>query len=94
MRYFIELSYKGTRYHGWQIQPDVNTVQEEITNAITTILQENIQIVGAGRTDAGVHASQMFAHFDTFKILSKEFIFKFNSLLPNDIVIKSLKKVS
>ena len=94
LRYFIELSYKGTRYHGWQIQPDANTVQEEITNAITTILQENIQIVGAGRTDAGVHASQMFAHFDTFKILSKEFVFKFNSLLPNDIVIKSLKKVS
>ena len=93
MRYFIELSYKGTNYHGWQIQPDVNSVQEEITKALETILQETIQIVGAGRTDAGVHASQMFAHVDTLKALTDEHIHKFNTILPNDIVIKSIEEV-
>ena len=80
MRYFIELSYKGTNYHGWQIQPDVNSVQEEITKALETILQETIQIVGAGRTDAGVHASQMFAHVDTLKALTDEHIHKLNTV--------------
>ena len=93
MRYFIELSYKGTNYHGWQIQPDVNSVQEEITKALETILQETIQIVGAGRTDAGVHASQMFAHVDTLKALTDEHIHKLNTVLPNDIVIKSIEEV-
>ena len=93
MRYFIELSYKGTNYHGWQIQPDVNSVQEEITKAFETILQEKIQIVGAGRTDAGVHASQMFAHVDTTKELTDEYIHKFNTILPNDIVIRAIKEV-
>ncbi|MGB2430978.1 MAG: tRNA pseudouridine(38-40) synthase TruA [Flavobacteriaceae bacterium] len=93
MRYFIELSYKGTNYHGWQIQPDVNSVQEEITKAFETILQEKIQIVGAGRTDAGVHASQMFAHVDTTKELTDQYIHKFNTILPNDIVIRAIKEV-
>lgn len=90
LRYFIELSYKGTKYHGWQIQPDANSVQEEINKAISKILQESIDVVGAGRTDAGVHAHQMFAHFDTRHELSYEMIYKFNSVLPNDIVIHSL----
>ena len=93
MRYFIELSYKGTNYHGWQMQRDATSVQEEINKAISTILQEEIQVVGAGRTDAGVHASQMFAHFDTLANLSDEHIYKFNSILPNDIVIHSIKNV-
>ena len=93
MRYFIELSYKGTVYHGWQIQPDANSVQEEINKAISIILQEEINIVGAGRTDAGVHASQMFAHFDSLKELNGNHVYKFNSVLPNDIVIHSLSEV-
>jgi len=93
LRYFIELSYKGTNYHGWQMQRDATSVQEEINKAISTILQEEIQVVGAGRTDAGVHASQMFAHFDTLANLSDEHIYKFNSILPNDIVIHSIKNV-
>jgi tRNA pseudouridine38-40 synthase len=67
LRYFIELAYKGTNYHGWQIQPDAISVQEKINNALSTILRQQIVITGAGRTDAGVHASQMFAHFDTKK---------------------------
>lgn len=94
LRYFIELSYKGTEYHGWQIQPDANSVQEEIQTAISKILQENIEIVGAGRTDAGVHASQMFAHFDSARELNTDFVYKFNSLLPNDIVIHSISTVA
>ena len=94
MRYFIELSYKGTNYHGWQIQPDASSVQEEITKALATILQEKILLVGAGRTDAGVHASQMFAHVDTVKKLSNNYVHKLNAILPNDIVIKSIKEVS
>jgi tRNA pseudouridine38-40 synthase len=87
------LSYKGTNYHGWQIQPNAISVQEKITKAINTITQENIQLVGAGRTDAGVHAIQMFAHFDTENKLTDNYVRKFNSILPNDIVIKSLKMV-
>lgn len=94
LRYFIELSYKGTQYHGWQIQPDANSVQEEINKAISTILQEEITVVGAGRTDAGVHASQMFAHFDSEKELTQDFPYKFNAILPNDIVIYSVEKVA
>jgi tRNA pseudouridine38-40 synthase len=80
LRYFIELSYKGTNYHGWQIQPNAISVQEQITKAIKTITQENIQLVGAGRTDAGVHAIQMFAHFDTEKKLTDNDVHKFNSI--------------
>ena len=87
MRYFIELSYLGKNYHGWQTQPHAISVQEKINKAISTILQEDIIITGAGRTDAGVHASQMFAHFDTDKNLDDNFTYKLNAILPNDIVI-------
>ena len=94
MRYFIELSYKGTAYHGWQIQPDANSVQEELNKALGKILQERVEVVGAGRTDAGVHASQMFAHFDSVKKLNEDYVYKCNSVLPNDIVVHSIAKVS
>lgn len=87
MRYFIELSYNGKEYHGWQVQPHAISVQEKINNAISTLLQEKIIIVGAGRTDAGVHASQMFAHFDTERSLDNNFTYKLNAILPNDIVV-------
>jgi len=90
LRYFIELSYNGKNYHGWQIQPDANSVQAELIAAIHKILQEKITLVGAGRTDTGVHAKQMFAHFDSTKQLDKNYIYKINSLLPNDIVVSDL----
>ena len=90
MRYFIELSYNGKNYHGWQIQPDAISVQEKLNNAISTIFQEKIEVVGAGRTDAGVHASQMFAHFNIDKELQKELVFKLNSILPNDIAVQQV----
>lgn len=90
MRYFIELSYNGKNYHGWQIQPDAISVQEKINNALSTVYQKDIQIVGAGRTDTGVHASQMFAHFDIDKSIDENLVFKLNSILPNDIFIKAI----
>ncbi|SHM82049.1 tRNA pseudouridine(38-40) synthase TruA [Polaribacter sp. KT 15] len=87
MRYFIELAYNGKNYHGWQIQPDVVSVQEKINHAISTVLQLQIEVVGAGRTDTGVHASQMFAHFDLEKEIKGDIVHKLNSILPNDITI-------
>lgn len=87
MRYFIELAYNGKNYHGWQIQPHAISVQEKINKAISTILRKEINIVGAGRTDSGVHASQMFAHFDVETPLNDNFSYKLNAILPDDIVI-------
>ncbi|WP_442265329.1 tRNA pseudouridine(38-40) synthase TruA [Tenacibaculum sp. ZS6-P6] len=87
MRYFLELAYHGKNYYGWQVQPDVISVQEKLTKAISTILRKEISIVGAGRTDTGVHASQMYAHFDFDKVLDENFTYKLNAILPNDIVI-------
>ena len=65
MRYFIEFSYAGTNYHGWQRQLNAITVQEVLENALSTLLKVKIVLLGAGRTDTGVHARQMFAHFDS-----------------------------
>ncbi|MHB0754317.1 tRNA pseudouridine(38-40) synthase TruA [Polaribacter sp. M15] len=90
MRYFIELSYNGKNYHGWQIQPDVISVQEKLNNALSTIYQEKIEVVGAGRTDTGVHATQMFAHFNIDTPLKDKIVFKLNSILPNDISVQQV----
>jgi tRNA pseudouridine38-40 synthase len=95
LRYFIELSYNGKDYHGWQNQPNAISVQEVIEKAMTTILKEKIAIVGAGRTDTGVHAKQMFAHLDISTELSlKKLKYKLNSLLPKDIAIQDIFKVN
>ena len=93
MRYFIELSYNGKNYHGWQIQPDVISVQQKVNNALSIMLQTEITVVGAGRTDTGVHASQMFAHFDVDQELVENVVFKLNSILPEDIVIYNVFSV-
>ena len=94
MRFFIELSYKGTNYHGWQVQPNANSVQEELNKALSTILNTEIELVGAGRTDSGVHAKQMFAHFDCKMELNMEkIVAQLNSFLANDIAIHNLFKV-
>jgi len=95
-RYFIYISYKGTSYHGWQVQPNSVTVQKILDDALSTILNEEIATVGAGRTDAGVHALVFCAHFDSEKqnlYSDKKLIFKLNRLLPADIAIKSIQKV-
>ena len=95
LRYFIELSYKGTNYHGWQIQPDVISVQQKVNEAFSKILNDTIICNAAGRTDTGVHASQMFIHIDTDKTINTvDFIYKLNAVLPDDIVIHALKKVN
>ncbi|EAR13156.1 tRNA pseudouridine synthase A [Polaribacter irgensii 23-P] len=93
MRYFIELSYNGTKYHGWQIQPDMVSVQEKLNNAISTVLQSKVEVVGAGRTDTGVHAVQMFAHFNTEILIENNFVHKLNSILPNDISVDKVLEV-
>lgn len=88
MRYFIELAYKGTNYHGWQYQPDANSVQETLNKALSILLKIEIDVVGAGRTDTGVHAKQMYAHFDVEETLNTtQLVHKLNSFLPKDIVI-------
>ena len=95
MRFFIELSYNGKTYHGWQNQPNAISVQEVLEKALSTILKIKISVMGAGRTDAGVHASQMFAHFDfEDKIESKDLVYKLNSFLPVDIAVSDIFEVN
>ena len=89
------MAYNGTNYHGWQIQPNASSVQETLNNALSVILNSDITIMGAGRTDTGVHAKEMFAHFDfepTFETEST--VHKLNSYLPKDIVIFEIFAVS
>ena len=94
MRYFIELAYKGTDYHGWQYQPNAASVQETLNKALTMLFKVPIDIVGAGRTDAGVHARQMYAHFDLdFEIDVAYYIHKLNSFLPQSIAIIDIHQV-
>lgn len=94
LRYFIEFAYNGKNYHGFQSQPDAASVQETLEKALSTLLRETIAIVGAGRTDAGVHAKQMFAHFDTEQILDYSILTKkLNSFLPIDIVVYRIFEV-
>ncbi|MDR5589593.1 tRNA pseudouridine(38-40) synthase TruA [Christiangramia sp. SM2212] len=94
MRYFIELSYFGKAYHGWQNQPDSISVQEMLEKNLSKVLRSSIEIVGAGRTDAGVHAKQMFAHFDTEEILDAELMkYKLNSMLPKDVAVHEIFQV-
>jgi len=95
-RYFIFISYKGTSYHGWQIQSNSITIQKILDDALSVILNEKIATTGAGRTDTGVHASVFCAHFDcTISDLSSErnLVYRLNSFLPPDISVKSIIKV-
>ncbi len=91
MRYFIKLAYNGTHYHGWQYQPNASSVQETMNKALSVLLHTTINLMGAGRTDTGVHAKEMFAHFDfepSFDI--PNLIHKLNSYLPKDIVVYTI----
>lgn len=95
-RYFIQLSYKGTNYHGWQIQPNAISVQEILTKAFSTLLKEDIEITGAGRTDTGVHALNYIAHFDSQNNQlhsDLKFLYKINSFLPKDIAVHQIRAV-
>jgi tRNA pseudouridine38-40 synthase len=94
MRYFVWFSYDGTAYHGWQIQPNGNSVQEELQRALSTLLREEISVTGAGRTDAGVHARQMVAHFDFSEAIDLEQLaYKLNRILPCDIAVDRVELV-
>lgn len=97
-RYFIQLSFDGTHYFGWQVQDHDPTVQETIDKALSTLLREEIHVVGAGRTDTGVHAKTFYAHFDTTIFLNNEqiaqTIYKLNRILPADIAIHNINAVS
>jgi tRNA pseudouridine38-40 synthase len=86
-RYFLQISYKGTNYHGWQIQPNAISVQEVVEKTMSTVLRETIEVVGAGRTDTGVHASFFVLHFELEKEIKEpeNLLYKLNSLLPYDI---------
>lgn len=94
-RYFIELAYKGTNFHGWQVQPNALSVQESLEKALSVITREPISVTGAGRTDTGVHASYFVAHFNTssLKFDEADFVYKLNSFLNSDIVIFNISKV-
>lgn len=93
MRYFIYLSYDGARYHGWQIQPNGSSVQEVLGKALSTLLHESIEVTGAGRTDAGVNASLMVAHFDTEHTADNQLAYRLNKFLPQDIAIHKIVPV-
>ena len=94
-RYFIELSYDGAAYCGWQRQPDAPSVQQTIEKALSMLLREDIEIVGAGRTDTGVNASYYVAHFDSEKGVKdcQQLVYKLNLVLPCDIAVKAVKEV-
>lgn len=95
-RYFIELSFKGTRYHGWQLQPNAVTVQGTLESVFSTFLRQTIEITGAGRTDTGVHASFYIAHFeaDELPFPPREFVEKINRFLPEDIAVRAVYPVN
>lgn len=94
-RYFIQLSYDGTNYHGWQIQPNGITIQETIEKALSVMARETVPLTGAGRTDAGVHASFYMAHFDAKNqnLDTEKIIHNLNCLLPADIAVQRIFKV-
>ncbi|MGR3809485.1 tRNA pseudouridine(38-40) synthase TruA [Jiulongibacter sp. NS-SX5] len=92
MRYFIELSYLGTHYHGWQLQPNAVSIQEKLEDAFSKILRSEIRIQGSSRTDTGVHARQQFASFEIEDLVMqlKDLIWKVNSYLPGDIAVQNI----
>lgn len=95
-RYFIQLSYLGTNYHGWQVQDNAQTVQGVLNSALTALLKEPIATIGAGRTDTGVHARHYVAHFDSQNAnlhANSQFLYSLNHALPVDIAVKSIDKV-
>ncbi len=96
MRYLIECSYRGTAFHGWQVQPNAASVQECIEKALSMVLKEKIEITGSSRTDAGVHAAQQFAHFDFDKLIEvpEKLVNSLNGILNKDIAIHQIRLVS
>ena len=93
-RYFIHFAYDGLRYHGWQQQPNAASVQQTLQQALSTIQRRQVDVVGAGRTDTGVHAREMVAHFDSPETIdTSQLVYRLNRLLPSDISVTSLHPV-
>lgn len=93
-RYFLQLSFHGKKFHGWQIQDNAHTVQAEINNALKTLLSRDVETTGCGRTDTGVHASVFYLHFDAEDIKDEsDFVYHLNCLLPFEIAIQRILKV-
>ncbi len=98
-RYFLKLAYNGARYHGWQVQENAHTVQAELNGKLSLLLGKEINLVGCGRTDTGVHARTFYAHFDTgtplhFPEGTGQFVYRLNGFLPKDIVVYALWQVA
>lgn len=93
-RYFLELSYKGTNYSGFQVQKNANTIQSEVETALHTLYKQPFRLTGSSRTDAGVHACQNFFHFDSALILKSGDIYNLNAILPSDIAVSALYNVA
>jgi tRNA pseudouridine38-40 synthase len=89
-RYFMEISYKGSNYHGWQIQPNAPTVQDKLETALSLLCRDKISVTGCGRTDTGVHATSFFLHFDHSEKLPDNLQDKLNRFLPKDIAVLDL----
>ena len=94
MRYFLDIAYDGTNFHGWQIQNNAVTIQGKLNEALSTILGANISTIGSGRTDTGVHALSQVVHFDVDHELDDKLVFRLNSILGHEIAVKSLVKVT
>ena len=94
MRYFLEISYKGTAYEGFQVQPGKDTIQGRLNEVLSRVLNSEIRVSGAGRTDAGVHALQSFVHFDSDTALPENIVYRLNKMLPADIAAKRLFPVA
>jgi tRNA pseudouridine38-40 synthase len=95
-RYFLEISYDGTAYHGWQVQPNGISIQQAIEEKLAVLFKQPIQITGSGRTDAGVHAMRQYAHFDCEQLpcTKDELAYKLNRMLPIDISVRDVYKVT
>ncbi len=93
-RYFLEVSYKGTAYSGFQSQKNANTIQAEVETAFEILQKERLVMTGSSRTDAGVHALQNFFHFDYDGTINPKFVYKINAILPPDIVVKNIRRVN
>lgn len=92
MRYFIDLSYSGANYHGWQKQPNAVSVQEVLEDKLAMVLRNKVEVLASGRTDTGVHARQQVVHLDTEEDLNEKFLFRMNCVLPHDISINRIHK--
>jgi tRNA pseudouridine38-40 synthase len=95
-RYFLKLTYRGTAFHGWQIQENAHTVQAEMNEKISTLCEETVNVTGCGRTDTGVHARNFFLHFDLHQPLAftpQDFVFRLNRFLPEDIAVLGVWEV-